>query len=165
MARAFCAPVAVAVAALLCGPVSAHAGQRGGARTSVNRSASANVNRSANVDRSANVNQNANVNRNVNVNSNTDVNRNVDVNRNYNVDVDRGGWGGCCYHSGVGVAAAVATTAAATAAVVGTRVQTLPPSCTAIVAGGVTYQQCGSVWYQPQFVGTGTTYVVVNAPY
>jgi aquaporin Z len=32
------------------------------------------------------------------------------------------------------------------------------------MAGGVTYQQCGSVWYQPQFVGTGTTYVVVNAP-
>jgi hypothetical protein len=82
-----------------------------------------------------------------------------------NVDVDRGGWGGCCYHSGVGVAAAVATTAAVTAAVVGSRVQTLPPSCTTVMAGGVTYQQCGSVWYQPQFVGTGTTYVVVNAPY
>jgi hypothetical protein len=160
MARAFCAPVAVALAALLCGPVSAHAGQRGGARTSVNRSASANVNRSANVDR------NTNVNRNVNVNSNTNVNRNYNnVNRNVNVDVDRGGWGGCCYNSGVGVAAAVATTAAVTAAVVGTRVQTLPASCTVVVAGGVTYQQCGSVWYQPQFVGTGTTYVVVNAPY
>jgi hypothetical protein len=158
MARAFCAPVAVALAALLCGPVTADAQRRGGggARTSVNRSASANVNR------------NTDVNRNVNVNSNTNVNRNVNVDRNYNVDVDRGGWGGCCYHSGVsgvGVAAAVATTAAVTAAVVGTRVQTLPASCTAIVAGGVTYQQCGSVWYQPQFVGTGTTYVVVNAPY
>ena len=163
MARAFGAPVAVALAALLCGPVTADAQRRGGgARTSVNRSASANINRSANVNRDTNVN------RNVNVNSNTNVNRNVDVNRNYNVDVDRGGWGGCCYHSGVsgvGVAAAAATTAAVTAAVVGTRVQTLPASCTAIVAGGVTYQQCGSVWYQPQFVGTGTTYVVVNAPY
>ena len=154
MARVLCAPVAVALAALLCGPVAAHAQRRGGgggARTSVNRSASANVNRNTNVNR----NYNTNVNRNYNSN----------VNRNVNVDVDRGGWGGCCYHSGVGVAAAVATTAAVTAAVVGTRVQTLPASCTTVMAGGVTYQQCGSVWYQPQFVGTGTTYVVVNAPY
>jgi len=156
MPRVLCAPVAVALAALLCGPVAAHAQRRGGgggARTSVNRSSSVNVNR------------NANINRNTNVNRNVDVNRNYNVNRNVNVDVDRGGWGGCCYHSGVGVAAAVATTAAVTAAVVGTRVQTLPPSCTVVMAGGVTYQQCGSVWYQPQFVGTGTTYVVVNAPY
>ena len=157
MARVLCAPVAVALAALLCGPVAAHAQRRGGgggARTSVNRSSSVNVNR------------NANINRNTNVNRNVDVNRNYNVNRNVNVDVDRGGWGGCCYHSGVGVAAAAAATSAAiTAAVVGTRVQTLPVGCTAVVAGGVTYQQCGSVWYQPQFVGTGTTYVVVNAPY
>ena len=162
MARAFCAPVAIALAALLCGPVAAHAQRRGGgggARTSVNRSGSANVNRSANINR------NTNVDRNTNINRNTDVNRNVNVNRNVDVDVDRGGWGGCCYHSGVGAAAAVATTAAVTAAVVGTRVQTLPPSCTTVMAGGVTYQQCGSVWYQPQFVGTGTTYVVVNARY
>jgi hypothetical protein len=159
MARAFCPSVAVAVAALLCGPVTAHA-QRF-ARTSVNRSASFN--------RNIDVNRNTNINRNVNVNSNLDVNRNVNVNRNVDVDVDRGVWGGyggCCYHSGVGVAAAAAATSAAvTAAVVGTRVYSLPPSCTAVVAGGVTYQQCGSVWYQPQFVGTGTTYVVVNAPY
>ncbi len=155
MARAFCAPVAVALAALLCGPVTADAQRRGGggARTSVNRSGSADINR------------NANINRNTNVNRDTNVNRNYNVNRNVDVDVDRGGWGGCCYHSGVGVAAAVATTAAVTAAVVGTRVQTLPSSCTTVMAGGVTYQQCGSVWYQPQFVGTGTTYVVVNAPY
>ena len=157
MARAFCAPVAVALAFLLCSPLAAHAQRRGGggARTSVNRSGSANINRNTNVNR----NVNTNVNRDVNAN----VNRNVNVNRD--VDVDRGGWGGCCYHSAVGVGAAVATTAAVTAAVVGTRVQTLPASCTAVVVGGVTYQQCGSAWYQPQFVGTGTTYVVVNAPY
>jgi hypothetical protein len=158
MARSFRASMAVALAALLCGPVTADAQRRGGgggARTSVNRSGSANVNRNANINRNTNVNRDYNAN----------VNRNYNVNRNVNVDVDRGGWGGCCYHSGVGVAAAVATTAAVTAAVVGSRVQTLPPSCTTVMAGGVTYQQCGSVWYQPQFVGTGTTYVVVNAPY
>ena len=157
MARSFRASMAVALAALLFGPVTADAQRRGGggARTSVNRSASANVNRNANINRNMDVNRNYNAN----------VNRNYNVNRNVNVDVDRGGWGGCCYHGGVGVAAAVATTAAVTAAVVGSRVQTLPPSCTTVMAGGVTYQQCGSVWYQPQFVGTGTTYVVVNAPY
>ena len=26
------------------------------------------------------------------------------------------------------------------------------------------YQPCGSTWYQPQFVGTTTSYVVVTAP-
>jgi hypothetical protein len=83
------------------------------------------------------------------------------------VDVHRhGGYygGGCCYHSGVGVAAAVATTAIVTAAIVGTTVYTLPPSCTVVIVNGITYQQCGSSWYQPQFVGGSTTYVVVNAP-
>jgi len=159
MSRASCGPVAVALAVLLCGAVDAHA-QRV-ARTSVNRSASFN--------RNIDVNRNTNIDRNVNVNRNLDVNRNVNVNRNVDVDVDRGVWGGyggCCYHSGVGVAAAAAATSAAvTAAVVGTRVYSLPPSCTAVVAGGVTYQQCGSAWYQPLFVGTSTTYVVVNPPY
>jgi hypothetical protein len=147
----------IVLAILLCGAVAAQAGQRGGARTSVNRGGSASINRSASVNRDANVDRNTNVNRNTSVNRNTNVN----VNRDVDVDVDRGG---CCYHSGVGVAAAVATTAAVTAAVVGSRVQTLPPSCAVVVAGGVTYQQCGGVWYQPQFVGTGTTYVVVNPP-
>jgi hypothetical protein len=32
------------------------------------------------------------------------------------------------------------------------------------VVNGITYQQCGSTWYQPQFAGTSTTYVVVNPP-
>jgi len=81
MARGLCAPVAVALAALLCGPVVAHAQRRGGggARTSVNRSGSVNVNR------------NANINRNTNVNRNVDVNRNYNVNRNVNVDVEEAG--------------------------------------------------------------------------
>jgi hypothetical protein len=33
------------------------------------------------------------------------------------------------------------------------------------MANGVTYQQCGSTYYQPQFVGGSTSYVVVNTPY
>jgi hypothetical protein len=107
-----------------------------------------------------NVNRNANVNRNVNVDRN--VNRNIDVDRDIDVDVDRPG--GCCYRGGWGAAAAVATTAVVTAAVVGSVANSLPPSCSIVVVNGFTYQQCGSVWYQPQLAGSSTTYVVVNAP-
>jgi hypothetical protein len=60
----------------------------------------------------------------------------------------------------VGVAAA----ATVTAAVVGSIVYSLPPSCSAVVVNGLTYQQCGGTWYQPQYAGTQVTYVVVNAP-
>jgi hypothetical protein len=30
---------------------------------------------------------------------------------------------------------------------------------------GVTYQQCGSTWYQPQYSGTTVQYVVINPPH
>lgn len=106
-----------------------------------------------------NVNRNTNVNRNANVN----VNRNVNVNVNNNY---RGGayyGGGCCYHP-IAAAAAVTATAVATAAVVGSIVHSVPPSCSTVAVNGMTYQQCGSTWYQPQFSGTTTTYLVVNAP-
>jgi hypothetical protein len=110
-----------------------------------------------------NVNQNANVNRNVNVNQNVNVNR--DVNVNTNGSYYGGGYGGpCCYRSGVGTAAAVTAAAVGTAIVVGSMVNSLPPSCSAVTANGVTYQKCGSTYYQPQFAGGNTTYVVVNAP-
>jgi hypothetical protein len=29
---------------------------------------------------------------------------------------------------------------------------------------GISYQQCGSAWFQPQFSGSSITSVVVNAP-
>jgi hypothetical protein len=139
-----------------------------GARSSARSS----VNKSSNNNRNTNVNRNTNNNTNVNRNTNTNVNRNtnVNVNRDVNVDVDvnhRGGYyggGGCCYHSGIGVAAAVTATAVATAIVVGSVVNTLPPACTVVMVNGMTYQQCGSTWYQPQFSGGNTTYVVINAP-
>jgi hypothetical protein len=113
------------------------------------------------------VNRSNNVNRNTNVNRN--VNRNIDVDRDIDVDVDvhhRYGYGGCCYSSG-GAGAFVAGAvvgAAVTAAVVGTRVTTLPPACSVVVVNGFAYQQCGTVWYQPQISGSSTTYIVVNAP-
>jgi hypothetical protein len=100
--------------------------------------------------------------RSVSVNRSVERNVSRDIDRDVDVDV-HGGWGGCCYHP-VAAAAAVTTAAVATAAVVGSVVNTLPPACSAIVVNGFTYQQCGSTWYQPQFVGGSTTYAVVNPP-
>jgi hypothetical protein len=98
------------------------------------------------------------VNRNVNHNRNVNVNRNVDV----DVDVDRRH-----YHPvarAAATTAAVTTAAVVTSAVVGSMVRTLPPACSAVVVNGLTYQNCGGAWYQPQYAGTSVTYVVVNPP-
>ena len=54
-----------------------------------------------------------------------------------------------------GVAAAIA---------VGTRVATLPRSCTTVVTYGTTYHHCGGVYYRPYYQGTTVVYVVVDAP-
>jgi hypothetical protein len=143
----------LAVALVVAEAPLAEAAARGG---NVRGTARTNVNQSANVNR----NVNANVNRDVNA----DVNRNINVDRDVDVDVHGGyGWGGCCYHP-VATAAAVTAATVATAAVVGSIVNTLPPACSAVVVNGLTYQQCGNAWYQPQFVGGSTTYVVVNPP-
>jgi len=150
--------VLLAFAVTLAGAAPASArdqNARSQSRASVNQNRNTNVNQ----NRNTNINQN----RNVNVNSNRNVNVNVD--RDVNVNVHGGGYygGGCCYHP-VATAAAVTATAVVTAAVVGSMVNTLPPSCTVVAVGGISYQQCGSTWYQPQFAGGNTTYVVVNAP-
>lgn len=123
----------------------------GGTRTSVNRNANANVNRNVNANANANVNRNvnANVNRNVNVNSNRNVNVDVDVDRNWHP---------------VATAAVATAAVATTAAVIGSVTRTLPPACVPVQAGAVVYQQCGGVYYQPQYVGTAVQYVVVPAP-
>jgi len=75
----------------------------------------------------------------------------------------RTGGGGCCYHP-VATAAAVTATALVTAAVVGSIVNTLPPSCSTVIVNRFAYQQCGNTWYQPQKSGSTTTYVVLNPP-
>jgi len=97
---------------------------------------------------------------NVNVNNN-----NVNVNKNVNVNVDNNG--GCCnngwdndYHP-IATAAAVTATVAVTSAIIGSMVNTVPPSCVPVSYGGMVYQQCGTTWYQPQ----GPQYIVVNPPY
>jgi len=69
-------------------------------------------------------------------------------------------WGGGWYVDPV----AAAVTVGMTAAVVGSMVATLPPSCSAVAIGGATYEQCGATWYQPQYIGTQVQYVVVPAP-
>ena len=93
------------------------------------------------------------------------MNQNQEKNDNVNVNNNHGGYygGGCCYHP-IAAAAAVTATVAVTAAVVGSIVNTVPPSCVPVVVNGLTYQQCGSTWYQPQFVGSTTSYIVVAPP-
>ncbi len=98
---------------------------------------------------------------------NTSVN-NVNVSKNTNVNVNVDNRGGCCHHNGwdndyhpVATAAAVTATVAVTAAIVGSIVNAPPPGCVPVNYGGYIYQQCGTVWYQPQ----GPQYIVVNPPY
>ena len=152
----------VTMALLLCGSFAfaARGGNvsRGAARGSVSH-VSRNV--AGNVNRNVAGNVNRNVNRTANVNRN--VNRDVDFDRDIDVDHDYGWGGGCCYHP---VARAATATAAAvtTAAIVGSVVNSIPASCQAVSVNGLTYQQCGSTWYQPEFMGSAVTYVVVNPP-
>ncbi|MBM3116610.1 hypothetical protein [Jeongeupia naejangsanensis] len=129
----------------------------GRARTNVN-----NVDRGGNRNLNNNRNVNVNNNRNVNVNSN----RNVNVNRDVHVDVDHhgGGWYDDDDYHPIATAAAVTATVAVTSAVIGSITRTLPPSCAPYAYAGVTYQQCGNTWYQPQYSGTTVQYVVVNPP-
>lgn len=99
--------------------------------------------------------------------NNTNINRPV---INNDIDIhDNGRWdwddhyNGCCYHP-VATAVGVAAGAALTAAAIGSIVYSLPPDCVVTVVNGMTYNQCGSTWYEPQFSGTSTTYVVVEPP-
>ena len=121
----------------------------------VNGNTRTSVNRNANVNR--NVNANANVNRNVNANVNRNVNANVNRNVNVDVDVDRN------WHP-VATAAVATAAVATTAAGIRSVTRSPPPAWGAVPGGGVVYQQCGGVYYQPQYVGTAVQYVVVPAP-
>ena len=142
--------LAVAVLALAVAPVQA---QRRATRNTTHTN--------LNQNRNTNVNQNRNVNVNQRRNTNVNVNRNTNVNVNVN---NRGGYyGGGYYNHGPSVAGVVAASVA-TAIVVGAIVSTLPPSCTTMVVNGFAYQNCGGVYYQPQYQGSSVTYIVVNHP-
>ena len=130
----------------------------GGGGGGANRAAGAQAT-NAHADKRTNEVRNTSVN-NVNVNNN-----NVNVNKNVNVNVQ--GNSGCCnngwdndYHP-LATAAAVTATVAVTSAVIGSMVNTVPPSCVPVNYGGMVYQQCGTTWYQAQ----GPQYIVVNPPY
>jgi hypothetical protein len=104
-----------------------------------------------------------------NVINNRPINNRPIYNRDVNV-IAGGRWDsdydGCCYYGPrVGAAAAVGYAAGAVAASsVGSVVYDTPSSCTTTTVNGVTYQQCGDIWYKPQFSGTSTSYVVTNPP-
>ena len=92
-----------------------------------------------------------------NVNSNRTIN--ADRHRDIDIDVDdRNDW---VDDHPVAAAAVVARTSAA----IGSTVYSIPPSCSVVVVDSVTYQQCGSVWYEPRYVDTSIQYVVVDAPH
>lgn len=148
MSRRFTRALAAATAfALLLGTAFEAAADR-----NVKNNTRTSVNKNTNTNRNTNVN--SNVNRNTNVNVNKDVNVNTSRHVDVDVDVDRG------WHP-----VATVATVAVTAAVIGSVVNTLPPSgCYPVQIGSTLYQQCGSYWYQPQYYGTTVQYVVVNPP-
>ena len=53
---------------------------------------------------------------------------------------------------------------AASAVPIGTVVQALPAGCKAVVVGGVSYSDCGGVFYKAAFQGNNLVYVVVPSP-
>lgn len=115
-----------------------------------------------NVHGSGNANRGRNVNRNVNKN----VNRNVNVNRHVDVNVHRHGYRGGYYghNDGIGVGGAIAIGVAGLAVGSMVTAASMPPSCSMVAMNGITYQRCGSTWYQPQYAGSNVNYVVVNPP-
>jgi hypothetical protein len=158
-------------AALIAAGVATAAGAfqvRGGAQTSVNNANRQSAHETNVATRQANSTTRASNRQNTvqQVSSNrTNAATNISNNRanvanNYNDN--HGGW----YNDHpVATAAAVTTAVVGTAAVVGSMVHSLPPSCSAMIVNGVTYQQCGSTWYQPQYAGTTVQYVVINPPH
>ena len=123
--------------------------------------------RSGNANRAGNANtQNRNNtgNRSGNtVNAGNRVNTgDINVNRgDINIDVD-GGYGNR-YHHPIAAGAVIGAMAVTTAAVMGSYYYALPPSgCTTVITNGITYQQCGSVYYQQTMSGSDVVYVVVD---
>ena len=145
--------LAFAVVLAWSAPSDARGGRGGGAARA---SASGSVNH-GNVNRGGNVNHNANTNRNV------DRSTTINSSREVNVEVDDDRWNDWDDHP-VAAAAVVTTGVAMTAAAIGSIVYSVPPECVNTEVGGTTYLQCGSTWYEPQYVGSNVQYVVVAPP-
>ncbi|WP_166219366.1 hypothetical protein [Pseudomonas atagonensis] len=160
---------------------------QGHARASVNRAPAPNaqraqrinapqranhVNAGNRVNASNRVNSGNRVSAGNNVGNRTNINnsrRNVNIDNHRDVDIDVDGHGRYGYddhYHPIATAAAVTATVAVTAAVVGSIMTPaqMPDTCTQVIRYNVTYMQCGSTWYQPQYQGSDVTYVVVNAP-
>ena len=57
------------------------------------------------------------------------------------------------------------TAAAVTQAALGSTVYALPTTgCVSTITAGLTYFHCGTIWYQPRYVSSGVSYVVVTGP-
>jgi hypothetical protein len=69
-------------------------------------------------------------------------------------------YGGSSAYPTGGVAAGMVIGATMTAAAFNAQ----KASCSSVSVNGVTYQQCGSTWYQPSYSGGSVSYVVVNPP-
>lgn len=114
-------------------------------------------------------NQNINNNINVNVQGNQHGGHGYPPPPSYDHDHDHGhdhdwdDWDDWDHHP-FAVASAVTAGVAVTNAVIGSIVRTVPPQCVPVIVNGISYQQCGSTWYQPQYVGTSVQYVVVVPP-
>jgi len=143
------------------GGSASRGGQRSAGAGSAGANRGANATGGGNTTRTASAsgNRNVNSNRNTNVNNvnNVNVNRNVNVNGNGNGNWDND-WDDDWEPTGRGLAVV------GTAAVVGAIVRQPPANCVPVNVNGVTYSQCGSTWYQPQYSGSQVQYVVVNAP-
>ncbi|GGD59094.1 hypothetical protein [Pseudoxanthomonas indica] len=136
---------------------------RASAHSSVNRPAGGQnraTTSSHNVTRNQGSATNRNVSRSVNREQDINIDRNVSVNVDYD---DHNHWNDWDDHP-FATAAAVTAGVAVTSAVIGSIVNSVPPSCVTTVVNGIAYQQCGSTWYQPQYSGTNVQYIVVNAP-
>ena len=141
-------------------PVEFAEAARGGARasgqTSVNRPAANTAARSGGANRASTTSSSRNVNRSTSVSRNTNV----------DIDVDNGccdnDWGDGDLDDNPLARAAIIT---GTVAAIGSIVRQPPANCVPVVHHDITYQQCGSTWYQPQYSGTSVQYVVVSPPY
>lgn len=153
---------------------------RAGAKTSVNAAAARPATRPSPpaVQRPAPPTQGGGVH--INQNNNNNINVNVQGNHHggpgyppppppyhgdshHDHDDDWDDWDDWDHHP-FAVASAVTAGVAVTNAIIGSIVREVPAQCVPVSVNGVTYQQCGSTWYQPQYMGTAVQYVVVPPP-
>ena len=138
------------------------------------RGTSASASRTTGTSRNLNATQNVNANRNVNVNKDVNVNRNVNINRDVDVHRHYGGdyhndWdnagafvAGAVVGGITGAAIASASQPDTVVVTAGTVVTTLPSGCTTAIINGISYHQCGGVYYRPQYSGGSVVYVVTT---